>query len=398
MTHKDYNNEMLRQVRTCVSVVNDMANNVSVENLKAAVPEEAIQRIRKVILTGCGDSYCAGIAAAPVFERAGSKDTTGMFSGLDTVAMRNIEFTRYYDTYRGWWREEGNAIPLVCGVSISGAVRRVTEAMERTNKYAGESVAFTDNPASDFAKAAKYQVPLNVPKNTPAPCVTSYLGSTFGLMAFGLRVNVVKGNITEAQEKEMRDAMVAYANMYTPEFMETLEKKMFEITEKWIAAGVDNMDFVGDDQDYATAFFNSAKMVESFGGLTTIDDSEDWNHINYFIRTPEKVGTTLIANTTSPSFGRQLENVYACIQLGRPTVVITDGDASLFPKADNVDIITLPKPEYPWINPLMQHVPMDFLAAFFGLLKGIPDFRPDSPLHELDRDAKRFRQSEVVII
>ena len=42
------------------------------------------------------------------------------------------------------------------------------------------------------------------------------------------------------------------------------------------------LEFIGDGADYATAFFGSAKMVESFGGLTTYDDSEDWNHINFF--------------------------------------------------------------------------------------------------------------------
>ncbi len=392
MNYNDYNNEMIRQVRLCKESVVGVSESVSVESLKASVSNEAILRTSKVILTGCGDSYCAAIAAAPVFEAANG------VAGIDAVAMRNIEFTRYYDTYRGWWREEGNAIPLVCGVSISGAVRRVAEAMERTNKYNGESVAFTDNPDSIVGKSAKHIVPLGVPQCGRAPCVTSYLCSSFALMAFGLRVNVVKGKISEDEEAKMRNAMVDYASKFEQTLISELEDRMLAITEKWMAAGVDNMDFVGDGADYATAFFSSAKMVESFGGLTTVDDSEGWNHINFFLRDPKKVGTVLIANESSPSFSRQLENVYTCIQIGRPTIVITDGDLSLFPKASNIDIIALPKPQYSWINPLMQHIPIDMMAAYLGDIKGATAYRGDSPVHVLDKDCARFRQSEIVIV
>lgn len=392
MDPKSMNNELLRQVRTAVETVDSLNATMPYEHFARCVPKEDILKTRKVILTGCGDSYCAGIAARPVYENPGINNV----GAVKAEAWRNIEFTRYYDTYRRWWTGEGNDIPLVLGVSISGKVRRVIEAMARTNHYGGVSVAFTDNPESDFAKEAQHVVSLGVPENHPAPCVTSYFGSTFGLMAFGLYHGVARGKMTEEQEREARQALVDYAHAYTPAVMEDLENKMLAITQKWIDAGVDNMDFIGDGADYATAFYGSAKMVESFGGLTTNDDSEDWNHINYFMKNPEKVGTFVVANTTCPSFDRLLETINTCTVIGRPTVVITDGDASLFP--DGVDVITLPKPKYPWANPLMQHIPMDYVAAFWGLIKGIPDFRPDSPVHQLDEGAKRFRESAVVII
>ena len=396
MTHKDYSNELLRQIRTAVETVESLNVTMPIEHFEACVPAEEITKTRKVILTGCGDSYCAAIAATPVFQNFETDKTTGMNPGIPTFPMRNVEFTRYYDTYRGNWTEKHHEFPLVCGVSISGRVRRVMEAMERTNHHGGVSVAFTDNPDSDFAKAAQRVVALGVPANSHAPCVTSYFGSTFGLMTFGLYVSRVKGKITAEQEIEMRAALVDYANQFTPELMDEIERRTLAISQKWVDIGVDNMDFVGDGADYATAFFGSAKMVESFGGLTTNDDSEDWNHINFFIRTPEKVGTFVVANSTCPSFGRLKENIETMVRIGRPTVVITDAPASEFPK--EVEVFTLPKPKYKWANPLMQHIPMDYVAAFFGLIKGIPDFRPDSAVHQLDLGAKRFRESKIVIV
>ena len=397
MKAKEYNNEFLRQIRTAPETVAAMGETMTEEVLRSAIPDEAIKRTNRVILTGCGDSYCAAIAAKPTFENVESSTSTGMVPGTRTEAERCIEFTRYYDTYRRFWLSgENRVVPLVCGVSISGAVKRVTEAMLRGNKYGAETVAFTDNFASEFAKAAKHVVALNVPPNKMCPNVTSYVCSSFALSHLGLHYSTVRGQMKQEDARRQREAMQQYAKEFTPELMAKIEERCLAISQKWLDDGIDNMDFIGDGPDYATAYFGAAKMVESFGGLTTYDDSEDWNHINYFIRTPEKVGTFVIANSSSPSFKRVQATIETAVAIGRPVVVITDIDSSYFP--EEAEVFTLPQPEYKWCNPILQHIPMDYVAAFTGLLLNIPDFRPDSPLHQLDAGAKRFRESEVVIV
>lgn len=401
MTGKDYNNELLRQTRSVPEAVKHMSTVITKEMFDATFPKEVLKRTNRVILTGCGDSYCAALVAKPVFENIQNSISTGMVPGTRTEAERAIEFTRYYDTYRKFWVDDQNlganrVVPLVCGVSISGKVKRLTEAMLRTNKYAGVSVAFTDHFDSEFGKAAQYRMRLNVPHTEPAPNVTSYISSTYALTHFGLYYSTVKGLMKQSAAEEQRAAMLDYAALFTPGLMQKIEDQALALSQKWIDLGVDLMDFVGDGPDWATAFFGSAKMVESFGGLTTNDDSEDWNHISYFNRTPEKVGTFIVCNESSPSFRRILETVRTSVALGRPTAVITDASRSHFPS--KADVFCLPAPQYKWCNPIMQHIPMDYVAAFTGLIKGIKDFRTDSPLHLLDADAVRFRQSEIVIV
>lgn len=397
MTAKEYHNEFLRQIRMAPETVVHMGKQITPEYFDTIFAPGELKKVNRVILTGCGDSYCAALVAKPVFENIQTSSTTGMVPGTRTEAERCIEFTRYYDTYHQFWLSGTNRVnAMVCGVSISGSVKRVEEAMLRCNKYNGISVAFTDNPDSGFSKAAKHSVRLNVPPTSHAPGLTSYIASCYGLTHFGLYFSTQRGQMSKANAAGQSAAMQRYAAQYTPQLMEKLEEQALALSKRWIEQGVDLMDFIGDGADYATAFFGSAKMVESFGGLTTYDDSEDWNHINYFNRTPEKVGTFVVCNEDSPSFHRVIETIRTAVALGRPTAVITNASPAYFPAA--CEVFQLPKAEYRWCNPLMQHIPMDYVAAFTGLLKDIPDFRPDSPVHQLDTNAARFRQSEIVIV
>lgn len=398
MLAKDYNNEFLRQIRTVPQTVEHMSRVITNELFADTIPTNLLKKTRNVIITGAGDSYFAGIVARPTFQNIQTASSTGMVPGIPTEAVRVVEFTRYYDTYRRFWLDGKNdAVPLVLGVSISGSPARVIEAMMRTNKYNGVSVAFTNNVKSVFAQEAQFTIPLNVPPIEHCPAITSYISSCYALTQFGLYYSTVKGKMDQQEAAKQREAMLSYAAKYDSELMNKIEEQALEISKKWIDIGVENMDFIGDGPDYASAYFASAKMVESFGGLTTYDDSEEWNHINCFIRNVEKVGTFIIANEESPSFGRLIETANTAVKLGRPTVIVTDADRSKFP--EKADVFTLPKSTYQWCNPIMQHIPMSYIAAFTGLLQNIPDFVPDSPVHQLDgTSAARFRKSKIEII
>ena len=226
--------------------------------------------------------------------------------------------------------------------------------------------------------------------------MTTYQASTFALMNFALYGSAVRGRMAMDEAIRQRDALLRYSDRFSGSFLNEIEERTYELSQKWIVAGVDYMDFVGDSADFATAFFGSAKMVESFGGVTTNDDSEGWNHINYFIRNPETIGTFVIANSSSPSYSRARETIETACALHRPVVVISDLGKDAFP--DSCEVFTLPKPEYKWINPYLQHIPMDYIAAFTGLIQNIPDFRQDSELHKRDKGAARFLNSKIKIV
>ena len=394
MDHKDYDSALLQQVRNSVKDVLTIAENETFEFVEKCVPPEAAKAIGNIYLTGCGDSWCASVATQPIFENAENSTKTGMVPGIPTKACRNIEFSRYQNTYAGWnpLLKDRNAL---CAISISGSPARPNEAAMRMNELGGATIAFTVNTQGKLANNCKYVIPMTLPEYDLAPNVTSYYSSVFSLTMFALYLNTVKGNLTQKQAEEKRQGLLNYVKAYDG-VMEKLSKQAYDLAKKWEEDGVDNMDFVGDGADYATAFFGSAKMVEAFGGLTTNDDSEDWCHINFFIKDTDHIGTFIIANEDSPAFSRELETVRVAASFRKHVAVITDADESLFP--ESVTIFRVPKPEGAWMHPLMEHIPMDFVAGYIGVWRGRAPFRKNEEPYCEDNDARRFRQSRIEII
>ncbi|MBR2671617.1 MAG: hypothetical protein IKE18_03510 [Oscillospiraceae bacterium] len=394
MSLDKYDNPMLRQMTVVLRSFERTADFITFDYLAEMLPKEVMEKTNKVVLTGAGDSYCAGIAAEPVFE--------GYGKGIPAEAVRAIEYTRYYNTYVGWDKEKEAGLGHTCiAISNSGKPVRVIAAMKRAKLHGCEAIAITSNFESEFAKAADHIVKLDFdPFDNHEEAfhvnVINYVTSCFTAMMVGLYINVCKGNMTLEQAEEHKQACIDYVKSIEGKVYEELDRHAMDMTERWEAQGVDLMDFVGDGPDYATAFFGSAKMIETFGGLTTYDDSEDWNHINFFNRSPEKVGTFVVANESSPAFSRQLEMINTAVTVGRPVCVITDADRSLFP--ENCDVFTMPKPKYAWINPLMQHLPMDFVAGYVGAIRNIQEFCFGSEPHQLDFNADRFRKSKMVVL
>lgn len=395
MEYKDYTSSLLEQIRNSVKDINTIAENETFEFFEKCVPFDVVKKAGNVFITGCGDSYCAAIAAKPVFENADTSTKTGMVPGTPTMAMRNVDFSRYYNTYCGW-----NPLTLgrnmLCAISISGSPARPNEAALRMNEHGGVTVAFTANPEGKLAKNSKYVIPMTLPDYDLAPNVTSYYSSMFSLMMYGFYMSMAKNQLTKQQAEACRQGLLDYVNSYDEEVMDRLSKQAFDLAKKWEEDGADNMDFVGDGPDYATAFFGSAKMVEAFGGLTTNDDSEGWCHINFFIKDVDHVGTFIVANTDSPAFSRELETIKVACTIRKHVAVITDGDRSLFP--ENAEVFVVPKARSVWMHPLMEHIPMDFVAGYIGCWHGLNPFRKGEEPQCRDNDAVRFRNSKIEII
>ena len=351
-----YSCELMRQVHEVKRTIDYVSRKLTLDYMESCVPAKELSKVRDCILTGCGDSLCSAIASRPVFENIATDSSTGMMPGIPTRAMRCIEFSRFYDGYHRFWpTDEKDAIcPLVCGVSVSGRVQRVVEALLHANNIGGISVAITGNPEGALAKAAKYSVLVDVPPCQTAPCVTSYQTTMFALMVFGLHVSVATGKLTRVQAQAQIDAMLDFAAQYTDELIDRVEQQMTPLAEQWSAEKLEYMEFIGDDADYATAFFGSAKMVEAFGAQVCVDDSEGWAHVSVFRREPRRIPTFFA--------------------------------------------VTLPKPKLAWMNPLMEYLPMACIAACMQVLENETPYRGASAVHNLDAAADRFAKSKLVVL
>ncbi len=382
VTRENFDTSLVRQARTAYDVIETVFNHVG--ECWSALTMREIFDTREIIITGCGDSYCAALAVKPLFEE---------MVKVPVKAMRCIEVSRNMDRRAFGY---ANNSPLVIGISVSGTVSRVEEALKRADLNGANTIAVTDNPDSPVGRAAKHVVHIGLPKDGEyGPGSNSYNGSLIALMALAIRMGRVKNNIPEEKLFEMRDSILEYAKACR-DVMEDIGDKAFEAAK--IFKDMKAIDFIGDYGDYATAFFGSAKVLETYGGYTTYDDSEDWCHINYFIQDSPNIGRVVVANGDTPSYGRLKETMWAVEQLESPCMVVTDMPEEEFPETFHV--ITFPKAKYPWLNPLMQHFAFDMTAGYIEELLGIPQFRHDMDEFSQENtvDEMRIRSGNIELV
>ena len=382
MNIKDFTNPLARQALSAPSFMNAMLDILNNEKLVRLLSVKEIWDAQQIIITGCGDSWLAGIAAVPVFESVAK---------MDVEVMRCVEFSRFFGSKRLGYSPN---TPLVIGISISGAVSRVIEALRRANHYGANTIAITDDPLSPAAREAKHALILNLPKDYEyMPGGNSYIASTLALMQIALRFARAKNTMNPEEleniQRELRDYAAAWRTL-------DIDERCFALAR--VYKDLRAYDFIGDYADYATAFFGSAKVLECFGGYTTYDDSEGWCHINFYLSGPETIGRVIIANSDTPSFGRLKETINTIRNMKSPAIVVSDAEKNEFgPPGPNFDVFTTPKAPRFWFSPLLQHIPFDLVAGYIGKLKGKADFRADNPLFK-SLGSRRIRESLIKII
>lgn len=379
-------NSLARQSAIAPSFAKTVLDSISDAELANALPIKEIYDAQKIILTGCGDSWMAGIAARPFFEKYVRRETT---------AMRCVEFSRYYSSKSLGYSPN---TPLVIAISFSGTVSRVIETMKRASAYGANTLLITGNPDSPAAKEARHVLKISYPEGEYQPGLNSYIGSMTTLILLALRMGYVRDMISKTEYEAVLAQIESYCASYTG-LVDTWNTELRTVAEAWKDLAC--YDFIADGSDFATALFGAAKVSECFGGRATYDDSEDWCHINYFMRNPETIGRVMICNENAPTFGRCLEALHAIEQLESPCIVITDADESLFPK--NMHIIRTPKTELTIASALMQHVPLGLLFGHIGALRGVQPFRADDPAYAVtDAKVKSFgcgiKDSKIVLI
>ena len=380
MDRKDYENSLLKQAFELEEYINIVYNSVLPQVNKLPVKE--IWDAQKVYITGCGDSWMAGVAAKAAFESVVK---------IETYAPKAIEFSRILSNKNLGYSPN---TPLVILISYSGTASRVIECARRADKYGANTIAITNNPESPLAKACRYCIHVGLPEGgLYHPGATTYNASMLTLFMIALRMGRVRNTITPLEYDDMNKELLKFVSECQDK-NEEFADHAFEIACKWKDLKAE--DFIGDYADYATAFFGSAKVIETFGGYTTYDDSEDWCHINYFLVEPERIGRVVIANKSTPSYGRVLETIEAINKIGSPCMIVTDADKKEFP--EHMEVFTTPTPKYFWMNPLVQHIPFDMVSGYIATFKGGVAYRGDDERYNEPPCSNRLKDGTEIVV
>lgn len=363
MKKQDFDNPLRRQVFSLPDLAPVQLEACFGPSLRELMTMAEIFDARKIILTGCGDSYAAALAIAPLIEKY--CDCFGV------TVMTTVEFCRFLPREEIGIGEPNS--PVVIAISASGGAARIVEVLRKANQVGAFSILLTNKPDSPAGREAKRVLPMNTPSfPEDSPGLRSYFASMAGLAAFASRMGHVRGVLPPTGPESWQKAILDYVESYRST-LPGIDDLLFSVAAQW--KDFDRFDFVGDGVELGSALFGAAKIAECTGDIFTYTDSEEWCHINFFLKDPESIGTVFFADQYAASFGRAVESIASAHKIGRPVLVISNAPVSAF--IEGINVCTLPEngPECPWLMPMMDFAPAALLAGYLAALKERPYFR-----------------------
>lgn len=347
-----FDNAMRRQVLSLPEFIRQQYADLEPKTrLLFSTPE--IFSIRRIVLTGCGDSYAAALSMKHVIE---------LVTELPTEVVPAIDLARYYHpTQMGF----APLNPLVIAISNSGQVARICEAVQYVAKHGAFALGITGNADSGLAEHANRILKLDIPDFESAPGIRSFLTSVLSLLLLAIRFGEVLGKYTMDQAGIYRKDILAQADALEA-LLPEMDQAAYALADAWKEFSA--YDFVGAGFDYAAAFYGQAKILEATGKLAMHINSEEWMHLNVFARDPAKIGTVVVANTTNPAISRSKEMIEYAAKLGRPLLVVTDADEAYF--GVPATYIKVPKTKTQINMPLTQFCPSALLAGYLSVMLG----------------------------
>ncbi len=334
-------------------------------------------KVDRVYITGCGDSWCAGIACRDFFFKT---------TKLPVEVHQAIEFSRYVCP------AEVSENSIVLSISSSGRVARTVECAMRAKEKHALSIGVTRAADSKLAAAADEKIVVNIPDVVGiAPGTQSYIASILAIMTFAIALGKNRGTISQQQVDEIF-ATIAKLN----EAMKLTVKTNFELIKKYIAAytkegsyaKIDMFHILGSGPNWGTAQFGSMKLLEASGFDSIPQGVEEWAHTQYFTTRP---GThTVVIAPRGESRERVLEVLQAVgVMDGKRIVIGEEHDDELARSAD----IYLPICGMDYIpeeySPLIYPIPLELMALHMSEALGVQAFEFDAKPW---RKAENFRQ------
>ncbi len=355
-------NSMIAQVQSLPEMIRTEFDALD-ERVRTLMNHEEWLSVKRVIITGCGDSHMAGIAAELAFEQ---------LAGIPAEPMRAMK-GRYAAPYK---QSHYPRNPLVFGISASGSVSRTREAVGLFKKHGMPTVAITGNPQSPLAELADKVLDCSIPDFPFAPGVRSYRMSLLALYLLAIRLGEVQDRYSQQEANALRQEL-----RDTAEAVEATVQAVNENTRALAeaVAGEKSYVFVGDGPNFATALFGAAKVIEATGCHAMGQETEEWAHLQYFTHVETTTPTFLI----SPGYrghhrvGELLEPLQ---RIGRTIVAVTpDDDKTVAPGADwHLPLLgTVREAFTPMVTPLAT----ELFAAHLSEVQGRAFFREDSPLY-----------------
>ena len=377
---KEFDNPLRRQVFSLPELMRAQYKDLE-PKVRSLLTTPEIFNVQRIILTGCGDSYAACMGMKYVFES---------MTGIRTEVVTAIDLSRFYE--KKFLGGSPNN-PLVVAISNSGIVARVGEAIDRVRKHGAFVVAVTGNAESTIGQKSDRILKLDIPKFESAPGTRTHMVGLMALLLLAIRLGEVRAKFTMDVAKNYRKDILAQAEALDSE-LSRMDEGMLALAKEW--KNLPAYDFVGAGPDYATAWFGMAKVFEAIGRYAMHINIEEWMHLNFFMREITSLGTVVVCNTTNPALSRCKEMIRYAEELGRPLLVLTDGDAADF--GVEAHYVKTPRTAFASTMPLTQFVPICLLMGYLQAMLGEKSGRGCEGPWSFSKGAACVRTSEIVVL
>lgn len=317
-------------------------------------------------MIGCGDSYCAALAARQFMSKA---------TGRHVEPVEALEFSRYLV-------EDLPKNSFVFGVSNSGTVSRTIEGVRLARDKGAWTFAVTVNPTNKLAQTAETLMRINsidnikqLPDGTRVvtPGTVTYTASMLGLFTAAIAIGERLGTLGKARSAQLVAELKEIA-----EAMHSADAGTLAVARELAPSITANRNTVilGGGPNYATAYFGMAKWFEGLTRPAHPSQIEEWAHEHYFM-TGDNTDTIIIL-PPGASRDRGLEQARAAREMGSRVIIIgEEGDADAQAAADAY--FPMPKgiPEY--LTPFVYKLPFEYLSCVTSDLQKIAFLNFDNP-------------------
>lgn len=348
---------MLREIAMQPEFVRENIESM-LSHMRGVVAERDPGTLVNGFMIGCGDSYCAAIAARQFMTKA-----TGRF----IEAVEALEFSHYLV-------EDLPANSFVFGVSNSGTVSRTIEGVRLARAKGAWTFAVTVSADNRLAKAAETLIRVNATPNIKelpngtrvvTPGTITYTASMLGLYVAAIAIGERLGHLDAAKSAALVDELQAAAVA-----MAAADAPTSKLAQEIAASFTKDRQtvFVGGGPNYSTAYFAMAKWFESLTRPAHLAQLEEWAHEHYFFTGPQT--DTFIILPPGAGRVRGLEQARAAREMGSRVIIIgAENDDEARAASDHYFAMPANLPET--VTPFVYKLPFEYLSCEISRVQNI---------------------------
>jgi len=351
---------LFKQIHDLPTVMREQVRPIDRQVRTVLSPLEFLS-VRRVHLTGDGDSYHAVRAAELAFEE---------IAEMVCEPLSAQRFLDYRAPFLKSWAPHDN---LLLAVSAGGRTERGVQAIERARSNGATTVAITGTPESPFVQAADRAVLVDLPDFGHSPGIRTYNASLIGLLLLAIRIGEIKDRYHQMSANAMREELIALGSVMQATIA-ACDSPAREAAEAFKDAPTHL--YLGSGPSYGTALFSAAKVVEAASEFAFGQDLEEWAHVEN-LAYPDDMPTFVIA-PPGRSYWRAVKLAETAKQRGRRVVaVVREGDDEIAQHADFVLPVVGDVREA--FSPLVYHIGPDLYAAHLTAALGRKVYQMDNP-------------------